>query len=293
MNNTDYIIRILLSVFLMLLVVGPVTSVPDAEKSYKLEYRMDIGAEFTMNKVLEHRNQREFMGNEMVNNSTDRLQYHFKVLSSDRTEMTLEMTYGERSHETDDTQFLQPPDFSSLVGSKTSFLISNKGAVSNFTGFDVLPEIVIPDEQTTLDAARYILDVKQTFPELPQEPLGRGESWSYTQSYTDPVEEGEISVTVKVNYTLADKTVIDGTDCLIFEGNYTYTVEGQISAGGMDLTVSLKGGGTDTVYFAWKKGMVLKSGGNLSMTGQAENIELGINIPMQHDYINSLEVEFQ
>ena len=293
MNKTDYTNRILLSVFLMLLVVGPLASGPDAAKSYKLEYRMDKGAELTMNKVLEHRNQREFMGNEMVNISTDRLQYHFKVLSSDRTGMTLEMTYGERSHETDDKQFLQPLDFSSLVGSKTSFSISNRGAVSNFKGFDVLPEIAIPDEQTTLDAARYILDIKQTFPELPQDPLGRGESWSYTQSYTDPVENGEISVTVKVDYTLADKTVIDGTDCLIFEGNYTYTVEGQLSTGGMDLTVSLEGGGTDTVYFAWKKGMVLKSGGNLSITGQAENTELGVKIPMQHDFKNSLDVEFQ
>ena len=67
------------------------------------------------------------------------------------------------------------------------------------------------------------------------------------------------------------------------EGEYTVTISGSIDAGGLYLELNLAGKGEETVYFAWKKGMLLSAESQSVVEGSADNKEMGMSIQMKHD----------
>ena len=50
-----------------------------------------------------------------------------------------------------------------------------------------------------------------------------------------------------------------------------------------DLELNLSGTGTETIYFAWRKGMFLRAESNANIKGSADNEEMGVSIPMDHE----------
>jgi hypothetical protein len=241
----------------------------EAAKQYTLAYQMDKGATFTVQVERKHRNQRNFMGNDLVTNSEDLTEYGFTVKSSDDDGLRLELEYTKRERETDDTLALASPDFSELIGRRVRALLSPTGVLSDFKGFDDLPVIAIPGQDEPVGELRYINDAVGLFPRLPKEPVAPGGSWSDVIQYYEPVADDTLPATVNYTYKI--------------EAEYTIDLSGPLAAGGLDLEFNLTGTGTDTVYFAWKKGMFLSSESRLTMSGSADNEDMGVSIPMNHD----------
>jgi len=255
----------------------------EAAKKYTLAYQMDKGASFTLEVARKHRNQRNVMGNDMVTNSEDLRAYRFKVKSSDKDGMTLAIEYKERTHESDDPQVQTGPDFSELTGKTAGMFLSRLGEPAAFKGFDELPVIPIPEQQDRLDESRYVSEVRDLFPYLPENPVSPGDSWSRTVEHEERAGDAALPVVIEYTYTLIEETKIDGHDCVKIESEYTVKISGAIDAGGLELELNLAGNGEEIIYFAWKKGMLLSADSQSVIEGSADNEAMGMSIQMKHD----------
>jgi len=233
------------------------------------------------------------MGNEIITVSTDQYEYGFNALSSGEEGVHFEVEYLERIHETDDTQYLQGPDFSELIGKKVTFVLSSTGEASKFEGFAELPAVMIADEQRELNEHLYIIDLRELFPGLPEEEVAIGDSWTVLREYEEPVGESHLTVKIEFLYTVMGKDKIGSYDCLVMDGTYNVLVTGNPSLGGVDLIVKLEGEGTESFTFAPELGMFLHSSGKLAMDGTAENEEVGLTLLFKHDYETEITVMFE
>jgi hypothetical protein len=101
--------------------------------------------------------------------------------------------------------------------------------------------------------------------------------------YNESIGDTTLPLTVNYTYTLIEETKFEGHDCLKIEAEYTIKMSGPLAYGGLDLELNLAGTGTDTVYFAWKKGMFLSAETRANLKGSADNEDMGVAIPMNHD----------
>jgi hypothetical protein len=255
----------------------------EAARRYTLAYKMNKGATFAVQVARKHRNHRNFMGNDLITNSEELREYGFTVKSSSDAGLRLELECTQREYKTDDTQALMSPDFSGLIGRKVNVNLSPTGELSDFKGFDDLPEIAIPGSDERLGEQGYVNEVIALFLRLSKTPVAPGGSWSDVVQYNESVGDTTLPLTVNYTYTLIEETRYDGHDCLKIEGEYTINMSGPLTFGGLDLALSLTGMGTDTIYFAWKKGMFLSVETHAVMKGSADNEEMGVFIPMDHN----------
>jgi hypothetical protein len=258
----------------------------------KLEYKTGKKDGFKVDVVKVHRNERNIMGTEIVTVSTDKYGYGFTALSSDEEGVRFEVEYLERTHETDDTQFLQGPDFSELIGKKVRFHLSSTGETSGYEGFDELPRIRIADEQKELNEQLYIIDIREFFPGLPEEEVGIGDSWTVSRQYEEPVGESHLTVKIEFRYAVIGRKKIEGYECLMIEGTSHVLVSGDPTLGGVDLVVKMEGDGTESFAFAYTRGMFLNSSSNLKVVGTAENEEVGMTLRFNHDYDVQMTTKF-
>jgi hypothetical protein len=263
-----------------------------AGESYDLKYKGEKGERFSMKVKHKHRNEREVLGNSLETNSQDVTEYAFRVTSSDGDGMGLEMTYQRRSHSSDDPRSTTPVDFSSLVGQKVKMRLTSRGELATFEGFDRLPSIKVPDERTTLDEHRYVQELENLFPVFAGRGVSVGEEWTHTRTYDEPVPDGQLSVTVEYRYEIAEATKHNGVDCTRLVGSHTVRGSGQVNVGGMPMGLRLEGMGTETIYFAHKRGVPLEIESSSTVSGEASSDELGIAIPFQHNYETVVEVAF-
>ena len=82
-------------------------------------------------------------------------------------------------------------------------------------------------------------------------------------------------------------------DVVAKEYVFHHPVGGTVPAGGLDLTFNLEGTGTETVFFAFERGMVLSIESVSLLEGAASNTDMGISFPMKHDFNNRLDVVFE
>lgn len=255
----------------------------EASRQYTLAYKMDKGATFAVQVKRKHRNHRNFMGNDLTTNTKELTEYRFAVKSSTGDGLLFDIEYAGREHESDDTLALMPPDFSELVGRRVKVLLSPTGVLSDFKGFDDLPEITIPGADQPMGELRYVNDALSLFPRLSGAPVTLGGSWTDVVQYDEAVGDVTLPLTVNYTYTVVEETTFDGYDCLKIEGKYKISMSGPLMVDGLDLELNLAGTGTDIVYFAWQEGMFLRSESHAILKGSADNEDMGVAIPMDHD----------
>ena len=67
-------------------------------------------------------------------------------------------------------------------------------------------------------------------------------------------------------------------------------LKGQVNADGIDLTVHLEGEGKEHITFIPKRGMFHSIRGSSTLEGSADNEDLGLSIPMLHEYTFEIDV---
>jgi hypothetical protein len=167
-------------------------------------------------------------------------------------------------------------NFSGAEGKRVSVSLSSSGKISSFTGIDSLPAVLIRPERRVFRSQDYLNDLVDAFPQLPPVPVGIGDSWFYETMLSDRFVAGQIGLKCEYKYTVLADTVIAGQNCLKCLGEFTLKGRGQ----GLDemtrirLDVDLSGTGTDTLLFAYNKGMVLERNTYSSVSGTAFNSPL-------------------
>ncbi|UCG52653.1 MAG: hypothetical protein JSW58_03635 [Candidatus Latescibacterota bacterium] len=265
------------------LVACLLTNADADEKIYKLEYKLKKGTAFGMKTTIERKSVREMMGNEIKSTTMDIVVYDAKVTEAKGGTATIEVTYEDRSHETDDPQVQLDVDFSSLLGKTVQFSVTSLGELSEFAGFDALPELAISGGQTHGES-QYINELKEFFIRLSEDKIAVGETWSYTEEFNEPVEGGGAKVVVDYTYTLAEVAEKNGHDCLKLTGESTTKVTGKGVEQGMEYTITLGGKGSETAWFAYKRGMLLETETVSFLEGAVVAEDVGFEMPMRNDY---------
>jgi hypothetical protein len=265
------------------LVAGLLNDANAGEKKYKLEYKLKKGTAFGMTTTTEGKSVREMMGNEIKATTTDVIVCDARVTQTKGETATVEVTYKDRSYETDDPQVQLDTDFSGLLGKTAQFAMTSRGELSEFAGFDALPELAISGGQAHGES-QYINELKEFFIQLPEDKIAVGETWSYTKEFNEPVEGGGAKIFVDYTYTLAEVAEKEGHDCLKLTGEYTTKVTGEGAEQGMGYTIDLDGKGSETAWFAYKKGMLLEIETVSFIEGAVVAEDVGFEMPMRNDY---------
>ena len=263
-----------------------------AAKKYSLKYKLRKGSSFILTSIRKDHYTREIMGNEIVADQLDHTRYRFHVKSSNRKGMTLEMEYLEKDHSTEGSGSMHP-DFSGCMDIKTSLFLSKSGVISDFTGFDKLPEVEIQDRQVIMDEEKYINELKDIFPKLPDHRVQAGDSWKDQRLYKELIVEDSVQIEIEVTYTFIEETVKGGLPCLVFASKFTMSMKGEVYVEGIDLAIDMEGEGEDQIYFLHEKGMLHSIEGTSFLEGSADNEDMGFSMPMRHEYTSELIIVYE
>ena len=87
----------------------------------------------------------------------------------------------------------------------------------------------------------------------------------------DTVNQGGLDIVVdtETTNTVDGLETVDGMECLKIAGKITFTLEGSGQQMGADVLFEGDGDGTATWYFAYKKGVFVKSNNEMLMEGTA------------------------
>jgi hypothetical protein len=264
---------------------------PDA--GFNLRYDMEEGSSFSMDLTMNSSEWQNFMGNESEVNSLSRFDLLMLVLSANMNAVQIEAEYLDAFQKTANPAAEVVSDMAPLIGSKVEFLLSSRGGLSEFSGFDRLPSLDLAGGQKTMDEQQYKFLIERLFLELPEGRIGLGESWSYSKQFQEQIPGGIIDVNIDFTYTAVERIIKGGYNCLVLAGKHEISIEGQGEAGGMDFDLSLQGGGNETVHFLLEKGMYLDSEYSDIITGSIKNDELGVDAPMKVESTGTITVNFR
>ncbi len=171
------------------------------------------------------------------------------------------------------------PDTSEAVGKSFEVVLSPTGEELEFIGITDLTVDLGPDGIQDLAG-----EFQDSFPDLAENPVKIGDSWTSTVPVTQTSSNGEMTLLFTHVYTLEGFEEMDGYECVRLSIDTTGTQEGTSEQGGMELISEGIIEGTGTVYFAYKVGLLVKmmaegvADGTLLIS--AQNLE----IPMSRTY---------
>ena len=264
----------------------------DVLKDYDLRYKFKKGEKFELKYTETDHYTREMMGNEMIVDQKDSYKYAFSVKSVNGDEAVIEMEYLEKSHGSDDPQSSGGPDFSSLYGKKVEFIFNNNGRTSEHKGFENLPVIEDQVRGFSYQKERYINEVKY-FPLLPVKKVSIGDTWNDKIVVDELLPGGMGTVAINSEYKLIEEVNKDGSDCAKIQCEYSFEMEGSGNVQNMDFTISLKGKGTQKIYFSIEKGMIHSIEEESVTEGSADFPAMGMEMPMKHEKKINVAVTFE
>jgi len=232
------------------------------------------------------------MGNEVIVDLNGKGEDTYTVISGDeKTGFTFESEFGEREQDVESPMGAASTDFSELIGKKVRFVVSPTGIVSGLEGFDELPEIMsATQEKITKDA--YIIGAKASFPLLPENPVKFGDTWTESDEQEVPMEGGTIKIVSNSTYTLIEEIIKDGLDCVKIEVSSTVKTSGTFEQQGMPLKMDRDSKATETIHFAYKKGMYLTRESSSIAEGIITVESMGMEMPQKIKSKSNVTVKF-
>jgi hypothetical protein len=266
------------------------TAATAASETYDLKYDLPAGGTFTL-KSTETQKEMAQGGTQVAATTDVTIEYVFTVASADADGLLLKLEYKDRQLTTDAPQPTGGIDFSPLLGQTASLLLSPTGDLSKFSGFKELPEIAT-GRGAPMNRETYINELRILFPGLPDHPVSRGDTWSKTHQFQQPMPGGAAAnVTIDITYKLAGSTVVRGFNCVEIDSDYTIAVSGQGDLQGEPFTMTMDGKGTEKIYFAHERGMMIEKTGESKVTGATE--ARGMKFPIDEETVSSVEVTVQ
>jgi len=264
----------------------------NAEKGFVLTYHVDPGTKFTITSTGTTEMVSDQMGNEVVVLIDGGGEDAYEVITGgNETGMTLEMEYKARSQNLDSPQGSASTDFSEVLGKIVKYTVSPVGKVDGLEGFDELPEIMSASQEK-ITKEIWELGAKASFPMLPEKAVKFGDTWTDSDEQDLPASGGTLKIISSSTYTLVEEAVKDGFDCVKIEVANTVTMNGTMEQQGMPLKITRETKGTETIYFAYKKGMYLSRETGSKAEGIVTVESMGIEIPQNITGKGAVTVKF-
>jgi len=156
------------------------------------------------------------------------------------------------------------PDLSAFIGKSFGLTFSSDGKELEFPGADSLTVdfgMMGGGKQNVRSFFRSIV------PDLPKNPIKIGETWTDKDTTTMKQSGMDININVESINTLEAKETVADIECFKITTKSKGTLDGEGQQMGMDLTFEGDLEGKSTWYFAYKKGIFVKSSSENFMEG--------------------------
>jgi hypothetical protein len=166
-----------------------------------------------------------------------------------------EATFTSMSMVTQSPQGENNYDTSSIIGKPFGVTFSPLGKSLEYSGIDSTMVLNLGQGGT-----RSVKDLfRNPLQDMPDHPVKIGDTWTQSDSVTVP--QGGLNITVKTEGTLTLKGFEeqDGFECAKIAIEGTGTIDGQGQQMGMDVAIEGDIESHGTIYFAYKKGVLVKS----------------------------------
>jgi len=243
-------------------------------KKYDLKYKMNQGAKFTLTYTDAFERTTYFFDGDITGNTIDdTFEGSVKVKSVEKDkELTLEMEILKASRLKKNPGGTFPIEFKGLIGEKVIVALSPYGIPLWMGVLDELPDRDRFLRRTGPD--QYLHRIFSIFPKLPEDPVSIGDTWTHKIEAERPAYgETKSDIISNYMYKLLEEAKINGIDCLKIECTYTQSLKSEGEMRGHHFKTEFQGKGTETIYFAHKKGMVLQKEGTFKHEGTRENGE--------------------
>ena len=146
------------------------------------------------------------------------------------------------------------PDTTPVIGKSFDMVLSPRGEEVELKGTEDLVYEVAPGKSRNVSAF-----FQNIFPDLPEGAIRVGDSWTSSDIVEDKSKDGEVIMTFNNNHTLDGYETIDGYECARIKNTFTGKLSGKAKEGPMDLDINGIIEGSETWYFAYREGVLVKS----------------------------------
>jgi hypothetical protein len=223
-----------------------------------LEYRIPQDQSLRYKNTSETNQTIDMMGQSMETSTKMLMDYSIKGAGTDnQNNLLTQVNINDFSMVLTGMQGETTPDTSALKGKSFGVSFSPKGKEIGFTGINDLPKIDLGmmsgGEQGVEQFFQNIL------PDLPDEPVKVGATWS--EPIDNTVPQGPLEVTTKGEATsiLEGLETINGMECVRIKSTTKGKVQGSGEMMGSELNVEGEVKSLSTWYFAYKEGLFIKA----------------------------------
>ncbi len=225
----------------------------DTERGLILEYRMEPGDVLRYEMIMDGTERVELMG--QVNESVTNKSYVFTVESkgmegeNHRVGITIESLSASMKN----VQGEFTADTEGVTGKSFDMIFSHLGDEVDLSGAKSIEYGIGPLGERSIES-----DFQAAFADLAGKPVKVGESWSSADSIS--IDQGNASIVVlsqSVN-TLDGYETVEGLECARVAVEVTGTLSGEGEQMGAPLVFDGTLSGTETWYFAYKEGYLVK-----------------------------------
>jgi hypothetical protein len=154
------------------------------------------------------------------------------------------------------------PDLSQILGKSFEMTLSRLGKEVDTSGAAAIKYQLGPAGSRDLSSS-----FQAFFPDLPDRPVKKGDTWPSQDTVTQKTGNGEILVNSKYVHTVDGFETVDGIECARIKTAITGSLTGNLEESGVGLTLDCKIEGTGIWYFAVKEGILVKADNKGSFTG--------------------------
>ena len=217
-----------------------------------LQYQLVKGEQLKYQITNKMKQNLEVMGQSMENNMNTSYLFTVDPKGLDGKNHLLDITVEDMKINFQTPRGEVTPDVSTVIGKNFAMSLSFVGKESNMDGAKLL-------KYNTTEGERNIASDFQTiFPDLAGKPIKVGDSWTTLDTVQIEETNSNIELTFESENTLTGFETIDGMECAKVVANVTGIMEGDGERGGANLFFEGDIKGTDTWYFAYKKGILVK-----------------------------------
>jgi hypothetical protein len=281
MKKITFLTLLFLPGLLLLATIDTQAKAAPGKKTIALNYKLSAGQSFSMKGESSSNITTEQMGQTMTVDMTTSNETISRVLSvaADGT-MQIETEFVSRKQSAKSPMGDSDTDFSSWIGKKVGFSLSPSGGLSEFKGFDQLPEISTgTGEKLTGEMIQKSLG--DQFFKLPDHPVKIGESWTVKDSVDIPYQGSILKSINTTTYTATEKVKMDGMECLKIDVTGLNNLSGEFEQQGTQIELTRETKSTEVVYFALDKGMYISIEATSNGSSQIYVAAASMTIPQE------------
>jgi hypothetical protein len=252
----------------------PPPTVPSAQSSVNLEYKMPANRALTYQITAEESQVLDIMGQTTTTSTATVSHFTFKAKGMKEKDLLLGVTVDDISMSITGPQGDMSPDMSSVKGKSFDMVLSPLGNEVDVSGAEAI-SYSLEGESRNLSSG-----FKTFFPDLPGKAVKIGDTWPSSASVEEKMTSMTIQIGLEYVHTLDGIEMIDGVECARVVSQVTGSINGSGSQMGQDMTFAGTTKGKDIWYFAIKDGQYIKATSESTSEVSIDVPAAGMAIPM-------------